>query len=57
MLDELKRVRKQEHRTRSELMREALRHYFSGRIPEEAPTPPNCARFAEVEPQSLVAIT
>ena len=38
MLDELERVRKQEHRTRSELMREALRHYFSGRIPEEAPT-------------------
>ena len=38
MLRELERVRKQEHRTRSELMREALRSYFSKRIPEEAPT-------------------
>jgi len=39
MLKELERVRKQEHRTRSELMREALRSYFSSRIPEDAPTP------------------
>lgn len=31
-------MRKQEHRTRSELMRETLRTYFSSRIPEEAPT-------------------
>jgi predicted transcriptional regulator len=38
MLKELERVRKQEHRTRSELMREALRASFSNRIPEEAPT-------------------
>lgn len=38
MLKELERVRKREHRTRSELMREALRTYFSKRIPEEAPT-------------------
>lgn len=38
MLKELERVRKQEHRTRSELMREALRAYFSSRIPEEVPT-------------------
>ena len=38
MLKELERVRKQEHRTRSELMREALRTYFSGRFPEEVPT-------------------
>lgn len=38
MLDELERVRKEEHRTRSELMREALRTYFSSRIREEAPT-------------------
>jgi len=27
MVDELDRLRKREHRTRSELMREALRHY------------------------------
>jgi len=38
MLDELERVRREEHRTRSELMREALRVYFSSRIPERAPT-------------------
>ena len=38
MLEELERVRKQEHRTRSELMREALRSYFSKRIPEGVPT-------------------
>ena len=31
MLKEVERVRKLEHRTRSELMREALRAYFSGR--------------------------
>ena len=38
MLKKLERVRKQEHRTRSELMREALRTYFSGRFPEDTPT-------------------
>ena len=38
MLKELERVRKREHRTRSELMREALRTYFSSRFPEEVPT-------------------
>lgn len=29
MIEEVERVRKQEHRTRSELIREALRVYFS----------------------------
>lgn len=38
MVKELERVRKHEHRTRSELMREALRSYFSKHIPEELPT-------------------
>ena len=38
MLKELERVRKQEHRTRSELMREALRTYFSDRFREDAAT-------------------
>lgn len=38
MLKELERVRKREHRTRSELMREALRTYFSSRIAGEVPT-------------------
>ena len=39
MLAQLERVRKAEHRTRSELLREALRTYFSSRVPEIAPTP------------------
>ncbi len=39
MLEELERVRTEEHRTRSELMREALRGYFSKRIREVQPTP------------------
>ena len=30
MVDELDRVRLREHRTRSELLREALRHYMAG---------------------------
>lgn len=38
MARQLERVRKQEHRTRSELMREALRRYFDSRVPEAAPT-------------------
>ncbi len=38
MLEQLERVRLREHRTRSELMREALRSYFSGRIREVEPT-------------------
>ena len=38
MARQLEKVRKQEHRTRSELMREALRHYFDSRVPEVTPT-------------------
>lgn len=38
MLEELERVRKREHRTRSELMREALRSYMSNRFREAEPT-------------------
>jgi predicted transcriptional regulator len=49
MADELERVRRKEHRTRSELVREALRHYMRqaearsiqekvGQLPEEPPT-------------------
>jgi predicted transcriptional regulator len=42
MADELDRVRKQEHRTRSELLREALRQYVARRarhIPVVDPEP------------------
>ena len=38
MARQLEKVRKQEHRTRSELMREALRHYLDTRVPEVTPT-------------------
>jgi predicted transcriptional regulator len=39
MAKELEKVRKAEHRTRSELVREALRLYFSRRFPVVVPTP------------------
>ncbi len=35
MIAKVERVREAEHRTRSELVREALRTYFDRRIPEE----------------------
>jgi len=38
MLDELERVRQEENRTRSELMREALRQYIERRYPAEKAT-------------------
>ena len=38
MVRQMESLRKQEHRTRSELMREALRHYFDSRVPEVTPT-------------------
>jgi len=39
MVKELEKVRKAEHRTRSELVREALRQYFTRRFPVVVPTP------------------
>lgn len=38
MVRDVDRVRKAESRTRSELVREALRHYFSGGFPVVTPT-------------------
>jgi predicted transcriptional regulator len=38
MVKQMERVRKREHRTRSELIREALRHYIDSRYPEVTPT-------------------
>ena len=35
MVEEFEKVRKAENRTKSELVREALRQYFSGRFPVE----------------------
>lgn len=40
MAKEIERARKAEHRTRSELVREAIRIYLAGRLmPTEMPTP------------------
>lgn len=39
MVQEFEIVRKAEHRTRSELIREALRRYFSDRLPVIEATP------------------
>jgi metal-responsive CopG/Arc/MetJ family transcriptional regulator len=38
MAKQMEKVRKQEHRTRSELLREAWRHYFESRYGVETPT-------------------
>ena len=43
MADELERVRKREQRTRSELVREALRRYFRQRSEEE------CAHITDAQ--------
>ena len=37
MVAEVEKVRRAEHRTRSELIREALRAYFDGRYPSAVP--------------------
>lgn len=38
MARQMDRVQKEEHRTRSELLREAWRHYFESRYPVYTPT-------------------
>jgi metal-responsive CopG/Arc/MetJ family transcriptional regulator len=38
MAKQMEQVQKQEHRTRSELLREAWRHYFESRYPAYKPT-------------------
>ena len=38
MSKQMEKVQKEEHRTRSELLREAWRHYFESRYGEYAPT-------------------
>ena len=60
MVKQLEKVRKQEHRTRSELMREALRHYFDSRVPEITPTRAEMAAIrrgrAEIKAGRFVAL-
>jgi predicted transcriptional regulator len=38
MAKQMEKVQQKEHRTRSELLREAWRHYFESRYPEYTPT-------------------
>ena len=38
MAKQMEKVQRKEHRTRSELLREAWRHYFESRYPEYTPT-------------------
>jgi metal-responsive CopG/Arc/MetJ family transcriptional regulator len=38
MVKQMAKVQKEEHRTRSELLREAWRHYFESRYPLYTPT-------------------
>jgi CopG family transcriptional regulator/antitoxin EndoAI len=49
MMREVERLKKVEHRTRSELVREALRTYFKIRaqFPEEEPTPADLRALKE----------
>jgi predicted transcriptional regulator len=49
MMREVERLKKVEHRTRSELVREALRTYFKIRaqFPEEEPTPADIRALKE----------
>lgn len=46
MIAEVQRVSKEEHRTHSELVREALRHYFYRRFPVVTPTKSELAAIA-----------
>ncbi len=48
MVDELDRIRHREHRTRSELLREALRHYMAGAIAADG-VPVEPAQPSEIE--------
>jgi predicted transcriptional regulator len=49
MMREVERLKKVEHRTRSELVREALRTYFAlrAKFPEEEPTPADIRAIRE----------
>ncbi|SPF42514.1 CopG-like transcriptional regulator (modular protein) [Candidatus Sulfopaludibacter sp. SbA4] len=46
MIQEVERVSKEEHRTHSELVREALRRYFYSRFPVVTPTKAELAAVA-----------
>ena len=52
MVRQLEAVRKLESRTRSELVREALRQYFAKRLPEAALTKAELAAFRRARAKS-----
>ena len=60
MAKQMEKVQKKEHRTRSELLREAWRHYFESRYPEYAPTKAELAAIrrgrAEIERADFVTL-
>ena len=55
MAKQMERVQKEEHRTRSELLREAWRQYFEGRYGSYTPTNTELAAIRKVAPQSSAA--
>jgi len=58
MAAQVEEAMKVENRTRSELMREALRTYFATRrVPEEAPTAAELRAIAEARPHTGREIT
>jgi predicted transcriptional regulator len=60
MAKQMEKVQKKEHRTRSELLREAWRHYFESRYPEYTPTKAEIAAIrrgrAEIERGDFVTL-
>ena len=50
MVKQMERVQKEEHRTRSELLREAWRQYFESRYGTYTPAKLSSPPFAEVAP-------
>ena len=45
IIDQVDQVRKAEHRSRSELVRDALRTYFSDKVEEAPLSPSSCVLF------------
>jgi predicted transcriptional regulator len=60
MAKQMEKVQKKEHRTRSELLREAWRHYFESRYPEYKATKAEMAAIrrgrAEIERGDFVTL-
>jgi metal-responsive CopG/Arc/MetJ family transcriptional regulator len=55
MAKQMEKVRQEEHRTRSELLREAWRQYFESRYASYIPTKSELAAIAKAAPPSNAA--